>query len=35
MEKHLEEFLVTNWKQTLLSKDFSIYEEEGEPVGKQ
>jgi len=35
MEKHLEEFLVANWNQTILSKDFSIYEEEGEPVGQQ
>jgi len=25
----------TNWKQTLLSKDFSIYEEDGEPAGQQ
>lgn len=35
MEKHLEAFLVANWNQTLLSKEFSIYEEEGEPVGQQ
>jgi len=35
MEKHLEAFLVANWNQTLLSKDFSIYEEDGEPVGQQ
>lgn len=35
MEKHLEAFLVTNWNQTLLSRDFSIYEEDGEPVGQQ
>jgi restriction system protein len=35
MEKHLEEFLVENWNQTILSKDFSIYEEDGEPVGQQ
>jgi restriction system protein len=35
MEKHLEAFLVVNWNQTLLSKDFSIYEEDGEPVGQQ
>jgi len=35
MEKHLEAFLVANWNQTLLSKDFSIFEEEGEPVGQQ
>lgn len=35
MEQHLEAFLVANWNQTLLSKDFSIYEEDGEPVGQQ
>jgi restriction system protein len=35
MEQHLEAFLVTNWNQTLLSRDFSIYEEDGEAVGQQ
>lgn len=35
MEKHLEAFLVANWNQTILSKDYSIYEEDGEPVGQQ
>ena len=35
MENHLEEFLVKNWNQTALSNDFTIYEEEGEPVGQQ
>jgi len=35
MEKHLEAFLVANWNQTILSKDFSIYEEDGEQVGQQ
>lgn len=35
MEKHLEAFLVANWNQTILSRDFSIYEEDGEPVGQQ
>ena len=35
MEKHLEAFLVQNWNQTLLSKEFSIYEEDGESVGQQ
>jgi restriction system protein len=35
MEKHLEDFLVRNWSQTELSRDFLIYEEEGEPVGQQ
>lgn len=35
MEKHLEAFLVANWSQTILSKEFLIYEEDGEPVGQQ
>ncbi len=35
MEKHLEDFLVQNWRQTELSRDFSIFEEEGELVGQQ
>lgn len=35
MEQHLEAFLVANWDQTLLAKDFTIYEEDGEPVGQQ
>lgn len=35
MEKHLEAFLVANWNQTILSGEFSIYEEDGEPVGQQ
>src|SRR5688500_15575205 len=35
MEKHLEAFLVTNWDQTSLAADFSIFEEEGEKVGQQ
>jgi len=35
MEKHLEAFLVANWNQTILSREFSIYEEDGEPVGQQ
>ena len=35
MEKHLEAFLVANWNKTILSKEFSIYEEDGEPVGQQ
>lgn len=35
MEKDLEAFLVANWNQTILSKDFQIYEEDGEPVGQQ
>jgi restriction system protein len=35
MEKHLEEFLVENWSQTILAKDYDIYEENGEPIGQQ
>ncbi len=35
MEKHLEEFLVQNWAQTELGKQFDIYEEDGERVGQQ
>ena len=35
LEKHLEEFLVQNWKHTELGKQFDIYEEEGELVGCQ
>lgn len=35
MEKHLEEFLVANWPQTELGKDFEIYTDEGEIVGQQ
>ena len=34
-EKHLEEFLVTNWDQTSLAKEFSIFEDDGELVGQQ
>lgn len=35
LEKHLEDFLVENWRQTELSKKYDIYEEDGEIVGKQ
>lgn len=35
MEKHLEDFLVQNWSQTDLGKEFDIYEEDGERVGQQ
>jgi restriction system protein len=35
MEKHLEDFLVMNWEQTELAKEFSIFEEDGEKVGQQ
>ena len=35
LEKHLEEFLVTNWAQTELGKKYVIFEEDGKPVGQQ
>ncbi|MBK6357136.1 MAG: DUF91 domain-containing protein [Betaproteobacteria bacterium] len=35
LERHLEDFLVQNWVQTELGKDYDIYEEEGEKVGQQ
>ena len=34
-EKHLEDFLVTNWSRTPLSRDFEIFEENGEMCGQQ
>lgn len=30
LEEHLEDFLVKNWAQTALGKDYDIYEEDGE-----
>lgn len=35
LEKHLEDFLVENWGQTELGKDYNIYAEDGEPIGQQ
>ncbi len=35
LEKHLEDFLVKNWASLDLARDYTIYEEEGEPVGQQ
>jgi len=35
LEKHLEDFLVQNWKKSELGKDFDIYEENGELIGQQ
>lgn len=35
MESHLEDFLVANWGQTTFGADYDIFEEDGEPVGKQ
>lgn len=35
LEKHLEDFLVQNWAQTDLGRDYNIYTEDGETVGQQ
>ncbi len=35
LEKHLEDFLVKNWYQTELGKNYDIYEVDGEIVGQQ
>lgn len=35
LEKHLEDFLVQNWKATELGKNYDIFEEDGEMVGQQ
>ena len=35
LEKHLEDFLVQNWAQTDLGKNYDIFEEDGEKVGQQ
>lgn len=35
LEKHLEDFLVTNWTQTELGRDYDIYSEDGELIGQQ
>jgi restriction system protein len=35
MEAHLEHFLVANWGQTVFGQDFTIFEEDGDQVGKQ
>jgi len=35
LEKHLEDFLVQNWVQTELGKEYDIFEEDGEKVGQQ
>lgn len=34
-EKHLEDFIVSNWQLTHFAKNYSIYEEDGKPVGRQ
>ena len=35
LEKHLEDFLIQNWKSTDIGKNYDVYEEEGEMVGQQ
>jgi len=35
LEKHLEDFLIQNWKQTELGKHYDIFEEDGELRGQQ
>ncbi|MDR3413630.1 MAG: endonuclease NucS [Formivibrio sp.] len=35
MEKYLEHFLVANWAQTDLGKEYDIYQEDGEILGQQ
>lgn len=35
LEKHLEDFLVHNWKSTEIGKNYNIYEEDGEIIGQQ
>jgi restriction system protein len=35
LEKHLEDFLVHNWKSTELGKNYDVYEQDGEIIGRQ
>lgn len=35
LEKHLEDFLVENWTQTELGREYDIYQDNGELVGQQ
>jgi len=35
LEKYLEEFLISNWDKTQLSKKYDIYSEDGQTVGQQ
>lgn len=35
LEKHLEEFLIQNWKVTELGQNYNVYEEDGQLVGQQ
>ena len=34
-EKHLEDFLVSNWSRTPLAREFEIYQKDGDVVGQQ
>ena len=34
-EKHLEDFLVSNWTRTPLARDYEIYQKDGDVVGQQ
>jgi len=35
LERHLEDFLVANWEQTVLASNWKLWEEDGEVVGQQ
>lgn len=35
LERHLEDFLVENWAQTDLGREYDIFKEDGEPAGQQ
>jgi restriction system protein len=35
LERHLEDFLVSNWKNTVLGRDYDLYVVDGEVVGQQ
>ena len=35
LEKHLEEFLIQNWKNTEIGKNYDIFEDSGEKIGQQ
>ena len=35
LEEHLEDFLIKNWQQTELGKEYEIFEDDGEKVGQQ
>jgi restriction system protein len=35
LEKHLEDFLIENWSQTMIATEYDIYEVDGQKVGQQ